>query len=866
MKKNLLKTLLAVCCCLLAGCQPHLPQDAIVVSDQLMPGSFPLSEAVVVCDTADGKTIGKVTALFAEDIGRVTGNEADVSNTLPQGKPVVLLGTPEGNQWIRQLDNEGKLDASALKGSWERFCVKQVDHPFPGVEKALVIAGSDRRGTAYGAFTLSEKMGVSPFYWWTDVPVTPKSHLYVKADYTSPEPSVRYRGLFINDEDWGLYPWASHNYEKDLGNIGPKTYAKVCELILRLKGNMLAPAMHACSAPFYSHPDNKAVADEYGIFITTSHCEPLLFNNASKLEWDTKKDGDWDYSTNRAAILKKLDDRVREASPYDNIYTLAMRGLHDAGMRGNLTKDEKVAMLQQAITDQRGILQKYITQKPLEDIPQIFVPYKEALDLYERGLSVPEEVILVWPDDNYGYLKRLSDPEEQKRKGGSGVYYHLSYLGAPHDYLWLNTTPPVLMYEELLKAYQTGGNRYWLLNVGDIKPMELGLKTFFELAWDVNRFSYDSIRRHQARYLASLFGEDREQQFQELLDTYYRLAWSRKPEFMGWEREWDRPGLGNLRDTDFSFSAYNDARQRLADYERLSSTAARICEELPEELRPAFFELIGYQAMASCQMNRKFLLAQLNHELTRQGGRTAEANWAATQARAAFDSIATLNTQFNTMLEGKWAHMMALAPGWVAKYQRMPQVDYQEGAGETPVDLSPQEEQNKLDGCTVIDLRKYTAKADETHPVKRVDGIGYDWTVLQLGEATQPSADPTHLNGPRVEFKLPHMEADSVTVHVYTLPFFPLHAGKGANRYGISVDRQPVQVAENLPKEYSKQWKDQVLRNGALHTARFAIDPDKRKHTLTLTCGDPGVMVQRIVVDWGGLKETYVGPSAALAD
>ena len=193
MKNKLVKALVAVCCCLLAGCRPQSPQDGITISDELMPGSFPLSEAVVVCDSADGKTVGKVTALFAEDIGRVTGNEPDVSNDLPQGKPVVLLGTAEGNRWIRQLDSEGKLDVSALKSGWERFCVKQVDNPFPGVDKALVIAGSDRRGTAYGAFTLSEEMGVSPFYWWTDVPVTPMAHLYVKADYTSPEPSVKYR-------------------------------------------------------------------------------------------------------------------------------------------------------------------------------------------------------------------------------------------------------------------------------------------------------------------------------------------------------------------------------------------------------------------------------------------------------------------------------------------------------------------------------------------------------------------------------------------------------------------------------------------------------------------------------------------------
>lgn len=321
---------------------------------------------------------------------------------------------------------------------------------------------------------------------------------------------------------------------------------------------MLAPAMHTCSTPFYANPANKVVADSFGIMITTSHCKPLLFNNASKLEWDTAIDGDWDYSKNKATILKKLDARVREAAPYENVYTLAMRGLHDAGMRGDLTDDEKVKLLEEAITDQRGLLSKYV-RKPLETIPQIFVPYKEALDLYERGLSVPDEVTLVWPDDNYGYLKRLCDPKEQRRSGGSGVYYHLSYLGGPHDYLWLCTTPPVLMYEELKKAYDTGGNRYWLLNVGDIKPMELGIKTFFDLAWNFDGFDYESVHRHQARFMASVFGAEYEATFQELLDTYYRLAWSRKPEFMGWEREWDAPQYKELKDTEYSFTAYNDA-------------------------------------------------------------------------------------------------------------------------------------------------------------------------------------------------------------------------------------------------------------------------------------------------------------------
>ena len=308
----------------------------------------------------------RVAELFAGDIRRVTDKAVPVAGDGSLGRKAVILGTLEGNALIQKLVAAGKLDVSAIKGGWEQFVIKQVLHPVEGVDEALVIAGTDRRAVAYGAFTVSERMGVSPFYWWADVPVKRQTEVYVKADYASVKPSIRYRGIFLNDEDWGLKPWASMAYEPEVGDIGPKTYAQVCELILRLKGNMVAPAMHTCTGPFYSHADNKVVADEYGILITTSHCEPLLFNNASLQEWDKSVDGEWDYSKNKARILSKLDARVKEAAGYENIYTLAMRGLHDEGMRGNLTEEQKVQMLATAIADQRDILQKHIAT-PIEE-------------------------------------------------------------------------------------------------------------------------------------------------------------------------------------------------------------------------------------------------------------------------------------------------------------------------------------------------------------------------------------------------------------------------------------------------------------------------------------------------------------------
>lgn len=832
-------------------------EQGITVTHESGKDYVDLTKATVVFDKDDWNVVRNAARLFASDINLVTEKEITLQNDLPTQGDIVLIGTIGKSKWIDQLAADKKINVSAIKNGWERFMITTLEHPFKGVAKALVIAGSDRRGTAYGVFSVSEAIGVSPWYWWADVPVVHQNKLFVKAGYTSKTPSIKYRGIFINDEDWGMKPWSEKNFEKELGDIGPKTYAKVCELILRLKGNMLAPAMHTCTGPFYSYPDSKKVADEYGIMITTSHCEPLLFNNASLKEWNSRRDGDWNYKENRETIYNKLDNRVKEASPYENIYTLAMRGLHDAGMRGNLSDQEKVQVLAQAIGDQREILTRHI-DRPIQDIPQIFIPYKEALDLYELGLEVPDDVTLVWVDDNYGYIKRLSNPEEQKRSGRAGVYYHTSYLGAPHDYLWLNTTPPVLMYEELKKAYDTGADRYWLLNVGDIKPMELATSTFFEMAWDFGSFNYDNVNKHQAALLGKIFGSQYIREFQDLLDEYYRLAWSRKPEFMGWEREWDEPEREKLQDTDFSFENHNDARHRIADYRELSDKSAALWKQMPETYRPAFFEMFAYPAMASYQMNRKFLMAQLNHELLKKND-SAGANWAALESQTAYDSIQALNKIYNTQLDGKWNYMMDIAPGFCARYQGMPDVTITKGVPAREVDIRPQPEQDKVEGFKVLNLADYKEQTTDQHTLRLVEGLGYDWKCIQLGEATEPSVDPKSKEAPYFEYELGEIPASEITVIVHAIPFFPLYQGK-SNCFGISVDNNDVKVFEQICKEYSLEWKNRVLQNGIEYKTTFPIDPSAKQHRLRLSCGDPGAMIQRIIIDWGGLRKTYVGP------
>ena len=795
----------------------------IVVPLCVQGRSFKVRNATVSYSQEEPKQVLRAINDLRIDIERVTGAGKD--GVRKEGGQIVV-GT-YGSKTIEKLIAKGLLKEQDLMGKWESYVITVTNESEP----RLVIAGSDKRGTIYGIYEVSQRIGVTPWYWWADVPVRQNPQATIDCDYyASGEPTVRYRGIFINDEDWGLKPWAASNYERELGDIGPKTYARVCELLLRLKANMLAPAMHSCTGAFYSHPQSKVVCDSFGIIITTSHCEPLLLNNAASTEWDQLRDGDWNYKTNRETILQKWDDRLSAASKYENIYTTAMRGLHDAGLQGNLPLEERVPLITKVIDDQRQLLEKHIGRKASE-IPQIFVPYKETMDIYENGLQVPDDITLVWVDDNYGYMKRVSNPEEQQRKGRAGVYYHLSYLGAPHDYLWLNTTPPVLMYEELKKAYDCGADHYWLLNVGDIKPMELGIQTFMDMAWNIHAFDFDTVNRYQANLLTRLFLCNHK--VQSLLDTYYRLAWSRKPEFMGWEFEWDDEAHTGLKPTEYSFQNYGEAQHRLADYRHISDEAERLSDG-----SAAWFEMVQFPMQAAYQMNRKFLMAQLNHELLAQG-RRAEANWAAHQSQIAYDSINTLNRRYNSLLDGKWRGMMALAPGWCALYQKMPDVAFSEGAGMTPVDLLPVDE--PLQGCQVLNLTQFASKSDDARLVR---GLGYDWLVMQLGSAT---------------YGFDAVDVDSVDVFFYTVPFWPLYAGT-SNCVSVTVDGSQPQTFENKFKEYDRNWKDQVMRNGAPCRLRFAVDRSKRSHTVTFQALDPGQMLQKVIIDWGGLQPSYLGP------
>ena len=943
----------------------------------------PRQTAAILYDASDAAVVKRAAELFAADVEAVTGRRPQVTSATGETGPAVIVGTVGGGALIRRLSEAGKIDTAPLEGAWERYLIQTVANPLPGIRKALVIAGSDRRGAAYGLFTLSELIGVSPWYWWADVPVKKHAALHVDAPPTySQTPSVRYRGIFLNDEDWGLTPWASQTFEPERGNIGPRTYAKVCELLLRLKANYLAPAMHPVSTSFNQIPENKLVADTFAIVMGSTHCEPLLLNTAS--EWDTKTMGPWNYDKNKEGINRVLTQRVRENSPYENVYTLALRGLHDGAMSTTLPMHEKVRMLQQALLDQRRILAENI-DRPVETVPQAFTPYKEVLEIYSNGLELPDDITIVWPDDNYGYMKRLSGVREQRRTGRSGVYYHVSYLGVPHSYLWFSTTPPSLMYEELRKAYDTTADRLWLVNCGDLKGSEMQVSLFLDMAWDIGRFTADNVVSYPARWLAGIFGEAYYDRLEAMTREHLRLAFPRKPEYMGWGYHWNRfdHNCEQLTDTDFSFTNYDEAQRRLEAYRQLGARAEALLHEIGDEARPAFYQLVYYPLRGAELMNRMTLGGQRNRWYARQG--RAATNAVRDEVQRCYDSLQVITRGYNSLLGGKWNHMMSMRQNYdgVSAYFNLPHLATHDAAGAPRLALQvagedvtgarafhalpafdnylrrtyPVEIYNRGGGTLAwtahasepwVVLSKSAGKtADEEritvgidwekapsgnavpaqivfrageqsekvlvslfnptapsraelrgiyvenngcvsipaagcHRVREndrikitaVEDLGIEGPALQLGDPTAPLQIFRSRDVPCAEYDFYAFDAGSVDVYTYVLPTFPLHAdrdfriGENTNtdtKYSVQIDDGALATPSSSHVEYSQVWFESVLRNCAVNKSTLHIDKPGR-HTLRIRVGDPGIVLQKIVLDFGGMKRSYLGPQSTLIE
>ena len=744
----------------------------------------------LACDNAEEKVVQTALKLFIRDYQSVFSASAAVDAR--QGN--IIVGTVGKSPLLKVVS----ADVSALAGKKQAFLLQVLP------DGKLLVAGSDSHGTAYGIMELSRLIGVSPWEWWADVTPEKKTSFVLPAEYqTLQSPSVEYRGIFINDEDWGLMPWSSQTYEpSDIkGHIGPKTNARIFELLLRLRANTYWPAMHECTLPFFLTEGNRKVAEEYGIFIGSSHCEPMVCSAAG--EWRRRGQGDYDYVNNSASVYKFWEDRVKEVAQQGNIYTLGMRGVHDGQMQGAKTVAEQKAVLERVLKDQRGLLQKYVN-KDVTAIPQAFIPYKEVLDIYNAGLQVPDDVTLIWCDDNYGYIRHFPMAEERARKGGNGIYYHVSYWGRPHDYLWLGTFSPYLLHQQMKLAYDRGIQKMWVLNVGDIKPAEYQIELFLDMAWNIDEVNEIGVTAHLKSWLEREFGSNCAEELLPAMEAHYQLSYIRKPEFMGNTREEERdPKYKVIKDLPWSEQTISE---RLRSYTVLSDVVERMESNIPADRQDAYFQLVKYPVQAAAQMNRKILTAQL--------ARHSKADWK--QSDAAFDSIASLTQQYNSLQNGKWNRMMDFQPRKLPVFKRVEHITATE----------PMVTDRKM-------LCKWNAMECTYGKPVPCEGLGYERKAAGIRK------------GSSLTFAFDDYGKDSVEVEIRLLPSHPLDEKQ--LRFAISVDEAVPQTVSYETKGRSEEWKENVLRNQAIRKVTLPINK-QASHKLVITALDEGVVLDQVIL------------------
>ena len=781
-------------------------------------GQTASDKAIILYDEQDAEVVTTVIDCLISDLKAVTKKTFLKYKAEPSSlKSPVIVGTIGQSRHIDQLVQDGKLDVSDVEGRWEAFGIQTVENPMEGVERALVIFGAQPRGTAYGMFHLSRMMGVSPWIWWADVTPTVHTQLYVTPGrYVSGSPSVKFRGIFLNDEDFGLHPWAKNKMEdSSLGNIGPKTYAAIMELLLRLRANTLWPAMHACSRAFWDLKANIPLIMKYDIYMGSSHCEQMLRDN----EWEWNRYGghyndDWKWGTNQAMIKRYWAERVGESRGKNAIYTLGMRGVHDSGINGYNTTAERVAALTDIIAYQRQLLADSIGDPTT--IPQIFIPYKEVLDAYNAGLKVPEDVTLMWVDDNHGYIRQMPTPAEQARSGGNAIYYHLSYWGSPDSYLWLSTISPSLCSFELSKAYDQGVRDQWIINVGDIKPAEEELEFCMDLAWDINSWTPERAYLYTREWAARTFGDAVADDIQAIKMAYYRLGIASKPEHV------------QLCHFDYS-NAEVDAR--IAEYQELYNKAVSLRSRIPTALRNAYYELIEYPVCACTDQNIKLLRARQSFVYAWAGQREKALDYAQ-KAQSAYDEIQTLTSKYNTgIASGKWQGMMSSKPNNWSQHL-MPSVA-------TNGDVARQQSTILEPDICILGGGSFSQASPS---VKKLNGLGIEGTTASIW----PLDMTKYANAaaaPYAEYTLPVQEGLNV-IQVRCLPTFPINTSYDL-RAGISVNGQAATVVSIKQSAMTDKW-DETVAQGYIPAAVHYMADEAKTVRVRVSFMDPGLAVSAV--------------------
>lgn len=575
----------------------------------------------------------RIARLFQDDIFQVTSAKPELFvGALPKSETVIIAGTLDKCELINQLVASGKLNVSDLKGKWETSLIQVVENPFPGIKRALVIAGSDKRGTIFGMFDLSRQMGVSPWHFWSDVPAKKHPELYVRqVRYISGEPKVKYRGIFLNDEEPALGRWAVKNY----GGFTHQFYENVFELILRLKGNYIWPAMWWASFNT-DDPKNPELANEMGIVMSTTHHEPMMRAHA---EWKKKRGAAWNYETNKDALQQFWTEGIERMKNHESIVSMGMRGDGDMAM----TAETNIALLERIVADQRKIIEN-VTGNPASETPQLWALYKEVQDYYDKGMRVPDDVTLLLCDDNWGNIRKLPKPGEPKRAGGYGIYYHFDYVGGPRNYKWLNTSPLPAVWEQMHMAFEHGVDRIWLVNVGDLKPMELPISFFLDYAWNPDEWPKERLPEYTKNWAAEQFGGEHSHEIARILDLYTQYNGRRKPELLSPET--------------YSLTDFREFERVVEDYNQLAREAETLNGKLPSEQKDAFYQLVLHPVTACANLNELYLAIAKNRQAAGQG--RAIANDWAQKARQLYQKDADITDYYHTKLaNGKWDKMMA---------------------------------------------------------------------------------------------------------------------------------------------------------------------------------------------------------------
>lgn len=764
--------------------------------------------SVIYISDSEKPVVKTALEILQQDVKNVFGTALqkvdNLSNFQKSNSVGIIAGTIGQNAEFEQFIKDSPVKIYSIEGKWETFQIQFIRHK-------LVVIGSDARGTAYGLLQLSRLIGVSPWEWWADAVPEKKTAFSLPENYSDRQsPAVQYRGIFLNDEDWGLNPWSSKNFEPNAktdypitgrfkGEIGPETYSKIFELLLRLRANSIWPAMHEVTMPFYFVKGNREAAEKYGIVVGTSHCEPMMRNSAT--EWELTNNGPYNYFTNKDSVVSYWTDRAKELNQSENIFTLGMRGKHDGRMEGAKTAEQYKSILKDVINDQTEILKQYIN-KNVSEIPQQFVPYKEVLSVYNSGLEIPDYVTLVWPDDNYGYLRHFPTKKEQQRSGGNGIYYHTSYWGAPHDNIWLGMMSPALMIQQLELAYEKKARKIWILNVGDIKPSEYLTELFLDLAWNGPLVSPQKGKTwenfHLKNWLQREFSTKIGENLLPLLEKHYWLGHIRRPEFMGNTRVYDNRGK-EVSDLPYS---KQEIIARLTDYQKLADQTEDISKQIPSNKKNEFFELVKYPVQAAAQMNFKMLHAQL--------ARHKEESWSISDA--AYDSIVSLTKIYNSLNKGKWYKMMDFQPRKLIVFDRVKRDTINTPLLETHYSIVQPENNSK------IQIRK---------------GLGCSGKAFLL---------------PKNEKVIYNIENDKASTLI-EIRLLPTHAVEdNLLRISVSIDGGEPQTTNYETKESSEEWKQNILRNYAMRHYEIPSKRGSHAHRIEIKALDEGVYIDEVVI------------------